>query len=54
MEIREDNESAKEKRQVKEDNDREFLKRSVENPGKEYTGNPGKEYTRPDFSKYHQ
>jgi hypothetical protein len=54
MEISKNNESATKRDQVKEATNRDFLKRSVENPGKEYKGNPGKEYTRPDLDKYHQ
>jgi hypothetical protein len=54
MELSENNESPKGKDEFKADADKDFLKRSVENPGKEYKGNPGKEYTRPDLDKYHQ
>jgi hypothetical protein len=54
MELRENNESQKAKDEFEGDGDKDFLKRSVDNPGKEYKGNPGKEYDRPDLDKYHQ
>jgi hypothetical protein len=35
---------SKDERYLEGDGERDFLKRSVENPGKEYTGNAGDEY----------